>query len=154
MSVSGSGVLESLIAMAIWFVLVGIVARVRKRLLSEDKNDESIFEILRQRISEITDPGFLQDLNLSIIVIMNRYQRQLNSQIRGVVVSVIIYLWAVYNVNPATSKTGYDYFLLSLLYIPLIGFELYEIKRMENRIDKLDLCVLEGISVRKFHKLK
>lgn len=148
------GILENLIAMAIWTCLAAIVVKVRKRFLKEDKNQRDLVAGFKRVISESNDMDLKQDLYMAISIVLDGYQRELNTLVEGRTWSIILFLVFFFNAAHYSKPSGYEGSIIFFFYLLLIAFESYQIKRIKNRLYEVERIVAEGISLRRKSVLK
>ena len=143
MKLTVSGIFESLIATAIWAVLAFGLFRVKKRIEEENEKYRNLFARAQKALSTNEDQAMANDLYFSVNLLLNHFQRQLNSlyhrRVITIVVSLVFLYFAFNNKNP------YDGTMLLISYAVLIGFETFSIHRTSNRIDRIELNIAEAL---------
>ena len=146
MELTASGIFESLIATAIWALLGFAAYLIKKRFNEENEKYKSLFSHMKMAISAAEDPALITSLYFSINLLLNRFQRRLNSLYHDRIISIVALL--IFSYFAFNNQNPYDGTIVLIIYTALIGFETFYIHRIRNRIDKLELNVAEGLGER------
>jgi hypothetical protein len=131
-----SGVLESLVATAIWAALVFLAFRTRKHFRDELAKNRERFDWLRQIMSGDVDYSTKQDVYFFITLFLNRLQRKLADLKKGRIGTLILMSATVYW---GYKEPGGNEMVIALLaYLILLAFESYQIWQGEIRVKELE----------------
>jgi hypothetical protein len=144
-----------LIASAIWAGLAFFSYKVKREFEAESERYRSLFERLKDVISNDIEPLFKQDLYLSLNILSKRFICKLGELYNSRIVLVIVLIYycsKIDNTQVNTANIIVVNIIVVFMYIILIIYETYEIKRIKDRIDDFDMAILRGMSTRLIRK--
>lgn len=136
------GILESLVATAIWAVLVIVVIRTKNHFRDEVKKNRKKFEWVTNCITNEMVISIKHDIYFFISVFLGRLQRNLNRQKQVRFRALLFMSASLYWGSKAPG--GYEIVIILIFYLPLIAFESYEIWKNSSVINELESAILEG----------
>jgi hypothetical protein len=143
---SFAGIIESLIASAIWAGIAFFCYKVKKGFETESERYRSLFEKLRDMMLNDIEPSNAQDIYFMLNILSKRFMCKLYYLYNSRVILVIILLYCWTKIGDSKDSIGET--ITVLLYIILIIYESYAIDRIKDRIDDFDMAIMKGISAR------
>ena len=127
----------------IWALLAFGLFRVKKRIEKGNEKYQTLFSLFKNALSANEDQTMINNLYFSVNLLLNRFQRQLNSLYHGRIITIVVFL--IFSYFAFNNQNPYDGAILLIFYAILIGFETFSIYRISNRIDKLELNIAEAL---------